>query len=161
MIPFAGHAGIALIIAFLLKTDPLITVIGSILPDLDSLTVLFKIKWTEGHRKITHSLLFLTPFIILSIINPLFTSLLIGVITHYISDLDSWGIPLLYPFSNKYYSIVKVNHSKSFDKPEKYINEFFKKRGLRFYIEWLLLIIGIILNWSYITNLIGAVLWLY
>lgn len=158
MITFAGHAGVALITAFLLGIDPLIALIGGFLPDVDSITFLLKIKWNKGHRKITHSLLFLAPFVILSFINPFFLPLAVGILTHYVTDLDYWGIPLFYPFTNKYYSINKVDHTKSFDSPDKYLKDFFKKRGKRFWIEWGLLAVGILLNRNYLTALLNTLL---
>ena len=158
MIPFVGHAGVALIIAFLLRIDPLLTVIGSFIPDIDFVTSLLKVKWSKGHRRLTHSLLFITLFIVLSLVSPFFIPLAVGLATHYATDLDSWGIPLFYPFNNKYYSIKKINHGKSFENPQAYIKEFFRKRGLMFWIEWALLALGIILNWGYIAALVKTML---
>lgn len=163
MIPFAGHAGTALIIAWLFNLDPLLVLIGSVLPDIDMILILFKTPWEKAHRKITHSLLFLLPFIILSLINPFFIPILIGLITHFITDLDHWGIPLFYPFNKKDYSIIKIKHNKknSYSGPKHVLFSFFKKHDYKFWIEFALLAIGITLNWNYITNFIGAILGLY
>lgn len=152
---FAGHVGVALIIAYLFRLNPLLAVIGGVLPDLDSILFFFGVKWTTAHRKITHSLLFLTPFVILSLFVPIAWALVAGLVTHLAMDLDHWGVPFLYPFIKREYSVMKIDHhlGNEFDSPIDAIKEFFKTR--KAVIEFIILIVGVALTWDYWINLLN------
>jgi membrane-bound metal-dependent hydrolase YbcI (DUF457 family) len=155
MMVFAGHVGLALVFAYLLKLDPLLVLIGAVLPDFDALPSVFGIKFGKTHRKITHSLLI--PLLLLFLSNwfPILMPLSVGLLIHLLGDLDHWGAPLLYPLSKKYYSIMPVNHSiKSYDSPIEGVIGWFNKRDLLFWIEWLMLITGLIITYDYWINLI-------
>lgn len=104
--------------------------LGSVLPDIDHKNsfigrrlkvISFALHHTVGHRGLTHSPLFI---IALSTILSLFVlqlsgftklisflfvlGLFFGMLSHLIMDsLTKGGIPLLYPFSKKHYSIGK------------------------------------------------------
>ncbi len=152
--PFAGHAGIALITSWLLGINPLITLIGGVLPDLDVVLTMLGVNFNKAHRKITHSLLFIIILLPL-LLTPSGYPLIIGVITHLITDLDHWGLPLLYPLSNKHYSIMSINHSKNLSSTNEGIIKWFTNRGIKFWIEWALLIIGLILTRDYWLKLLS------
>ena len=154
MMIFAGHTGIALIAAYLIKQDPLLMLIGGVMPDLDAILSILGANFGKTHRKITHSIILPIITGILSIWLPAFIPITIGVLIHFITDMDHWGIPLLYPIIKDEYSLIKIDHSKSYKTTKEAIKEWFKNRDAKFYIEWALLIIGIIINWGYIINIL-------
>jgi len=158
--PFAGHAGAALIVAGLFGLNPLLVLLGSLIPDLDAVIQLFGVKWTSGHRKITHSLLFLNLFLVSAVFFPVMLPVAIGLVTHFVTDLDHWGLPLFYPFSSKCYSVMKVDHKRGndYDSAEHCISEWFKRRDWKFYFEWGLLGLGIFLTWGYWVSLLSFLL---
>jgi len=161
MMPFAGHAGLSLVIAGLFNLNPLLVLIGGLIPDLDSLFVFFSPGFTKYHRKITHSLLFLNLILVSAVFFPIMIPIVIGLSAHYIVDLDHWGIPLFYPFSEKRYSVMKVTNKKAYDKGVDCVSDWFKKRGVGFWLEWILLGLGITLTWSYWVNLLNYLLVLF
>ncbi|HWO75550.1 MAG TPA: metal-dependent hydrolase [Bacillus sp. (in: firmicutes)] len=93
---------------------------GSILPDLDHpksklgskcILLSYPIYWVFGHRKATHSLLFVGIVAIISLIFSLLFGwslyypfgLTLGVFSHIIGDaLTNSGVPLLYPNKRKF-----------------------------------------------------------
>lgn len=154
MMIFAGHLGIALITAYLIRQDPLLLAIGGILPDLDAILSILGASFGKTHRKITHSLILPITTGVLSIWLPILIPITIGIIIHFITDMDHWGIPLLYPLKKEEYSLFKMDHTKNYKTTSDAIKEWFKNRDKKFYLEWALLIIGIILTKDYFINLI-------
>lgn len=106
------------------------SVIGSLIPDIDhrksyigrkakiTSAVLNK---TLGHRGVTHSPIIMTIFIGIMymltkliiythLLKFLFIGLLTGVISHIFLDfLTKGGIPLLYPFNKKRFSLLRIS----------------------------------------------------
>jgi len=158
MMTFAGHIGISLIVAFFLNLNPLLTLIGGVLPDLDILLFFLGKSWNKAHRKLSHSLLVPVVLLILSLFFPILLPVLIGVIVHLFADMDSWGVPLFYPFVKREFSFFKMNHETGLNHPIDYIKVWFKNRGRKFYLEWALLVIGLILTWDYWIKLIVSVI---
>ncbi len=159
MMIFAGHVGMALIAAFLFKLDPLLMVIGGVLPDFDVFLSFIGFKWGSVHRKFTHSLLFPALLFVFSFWFPVLIPVSVGVLVHFIGDLDHWGLPLFYPFSGKFYSLIKVNHhSHNFKSALEGVINWFSNRGSMFWFEWSLFIIGFFLTIDYWINLISFLL---
>lgn len=91
-------------------------VVSALFPDIDGLFLLFS-NSLKGHRLATHSLLFgfllaaacaLTLYLAykrkISILK-LFAVSATGVLAHFLLDsLVVWGVPLFYPFSDRFYS---------------------------------------------------------
>lgn len=156
MMLFAGHVGVALIIAYLLRINPLLTVIGAVIPDLDVLPFYLGMGFNKIHRKISHSFLVPVSIFLLSIPFPILLPIGIGVISHFITDLDHWGIPILYPFIKKEFSIIKVKHDdgNTYQSPGVVIKYWFSSRGWKFWLEWALLLIGVFLTLDYWLGLV-------
>ncbi len=138
-----GHIGVALIFSRIFNTNPLWTALGGILPDFDTIGFLLGYKWSSVHRKFTHSLIFLLVCGLLSLVFPVFISITIGVISHFLMDLDKWGIPLFYPFYKGEVSIVKMDHSCNHNAPFGFLYEWIRSKWA--IIEISLFIIGILL----------------
>lgn len=153
MMPFAGHAGLSLITSLLTGFNPLLVLIGSVIPDLDSVVSFFGVSFNKVHRKITHSLLFLIMLLLSSIFVPLLLPIAIGVIIHLVADLDHCGVSLLYPFSKKRYSVLKINNKNEYDSVTKCLKAFFKQHYLKFVAEVALLVTGLMLSWGYWASL--------
>jgi membrane-bound metal-dependent hydrolase YbcI (DUF457 family) len=158
MMPFAGHAGLALIVSSLTGLNPLLVVIGSLIPDFDSILSFFGASLSKVHRKGTHSLLFFIVLLFSSIFIPLLLPISIGVIVHLVADLDHWGLPLFYPFSRKRYSVLKVDQRNKHESVGGYLKDFFTKHYLKFLGEVTLLIVGLFLTWGYWMNFFNNLL---
>jgi membrane-bound metal-dependent hydrolase YbcI (DUF457 family) len=94
----------------------LVLLISALFPDIDGLALLFSGK-LEGHRLLTHSLIFSLVFPVICAsafyfiykkkveIYKLYVASLFGVLIHiFLDSLIVWGSPLFYPFSDKFYS---------------------------------------------------------
>jgi len=146
MMIFCGHIGVALIIAGLLKLDPIITLIGAVIPDLDALMFLTGKHWYKFHRKLTHSLLFLLAPLPFAGVPNIMIPLFFGILSHLIVDFIWYpGLRIFYPFSNKKYYIFDSIYSKWFkeDTPIIAIRNWFH-RPKWFFGELTILIIGAI-----------------
>ncbi len=147
MMTFCGHIGAALITAGLLKLNPVLTIIGAVLPDLDILMCLTGRHWYDYHRKLTHSLLFLLAFIIPAFFYGFMTPISFGILSHLIIDSISYpGIMLLYPFSRKKFYILKSKQSKKFKEDTPIIaikNWLYNTKEIL--IESVILMIGLII----------------
>lgn len=154
MMVFAGHVGIALILAYLFNLNPLLTTLGGVLPDLDAIFYFIGKSWVEAHRKVTHSIFLPLTLFIFSINIPYLFPVGVGVLIHFATDIDEWGLPLFFPFSNKRYTFFKKDNRVEHAGPVGFIKKWFRERGWTFYLEWMLLIIGIILNWDYLIGLL-------
>ena len=137
-----GHVGLALIFSKIFGTNPLLTALGGILPDFDSIGFFLGIKWSKIHRKFTHSLLFLLIVGLLSLIASPFFAISIGVISHFIGDLDRWGIPLFYPFYKSEISIMRMDHSNDGGTPYDFLKKWVRSREML--IEAVLFLIGLL-----------------
>ena len=144
MMTFAGHIGLALIVAYILRIDPVLTMAGAVLPDTD-VVLSFFFPFEKVHRKFTHSLLFLLIFGMLSFFFPVLFPVVIGIVTHFIADLDKWGLPLFWPLSSRHYSLTRISHKHNLSSPQEGVLAWFKRRGPEFWLEWLLLGSGIFL----------------
>jgi len=147
MMTFCGHIGVALITAGLFKLNPVLTIIGAVIPDLDILMSLTGRHWYDYHRKLTHSLLFLLAFIIPSFFYGFMIPISFGILSHIIIDsMSHSGVMLLYPFSRKKFRISKLKQSKKFkeDTPIMMIkNWLYNTREIL--IESVILIIGLVM----------------
>jgi inner membrane protein len=96
-----SHAVLGLALSEALMLNPLIVVLGSLIPDIDYLVGL-------THRTITHSLLFLIPTCLITWRfkgKRTAFALLIGLSSHLILDaVTVKGVPLFFPL-NQYYSL--------------------------------------------------------
>lgn len=137
-----GHLGVGLIIAALARfnsLDALLVVIGSVIPDLDTIPYLFGVDYRKTHRTITHSI-----FI------PLITALIsipltIGLVIHLLFDLMFYpGTKLFYPFSNREFYFFKGKRKKYYD-PALLIHDWFNNKRVMFF-EFFLLILGVFLT---------------
>jgi inner membrane protein len=100
------HVMLGMALSEALMLQPLISVLGSFIPDIDYLIGI-------AHRTITHSLIFLviSCFLVYKIKDKKIAfAFLIGIASHFIIDsLTPMGIPLLYPLTNTYYSFNILN----------------------------------------------------
>ncbi|MBD3312367.1 hypothetical protein GF352_02865 [archaeon] len=137
-----GHLGVGLIVSALAgfnSFDALMLVIGSIIPDFDTIPYLFGVDYRKTHRTITHS-----------IFMPLVTALIsipltIGLVIHLLFDVMFYpGTKLFYPFSQKEFYVIKGRLKKYYD-PLLMISDWFKKKRIMAF-ELLLLFIGIFLS---------------
>ena len=99
------HLLFSLMIALITGLNPVLMIIGALLPDIDNpesiIGQLFK-KVSEkiyekyNHRGLTHSILFIMPLMIIP-------SLGIGALTHILLDLmTKSGVQLMYPNKTRY-----------------------------------------------------------
>lgn len=151
---FAGHVGAALIIAYLFNLNPLLTTLGGVLPDLDAIFYFFGKSWVEAHRKVTHSLFLPLTLFMFSINIPYLLPVAVGTIIHFVTDIDQWGIPLFFPFSNKRYTFFKKSSKVEHMGPVDYIKKWFRERDWTFYLEWVLFGLGVYLNMDYLIGLL-------
>lgn len=118
----AGHIGIPLILAYLLRLNPVVTILCGILPDLVD-----KPLWAMevgGGRYIGHTLLFV---FLVSVAFSLWKrkhglAALVGGISHLLLDLDAL-VPWLYPF--KEYDFYEKKFSFS-----EFVREYLTFSGL-------------------------------
>nr|MBD3312170.1 hypothetical protein [archaeon] len=102
------HALIGLGLSEALMLNPLIVIIGAVIPDIDYLINL-------PHRTITHSLLFIIPACLITWRlkgKRAGLALLVGLTSHLMLDAaTTQGVPLLYPLSNYYgFSLFNSNN---------------------------------------------------
>lgn len=95
----------------------------SLVPDIDLAIYLLKHKlknnqFAHHHRDLLHKpIFFLIPGIALYLISPEFGSIwIVGTLLHFVHDTfeGGWGIMWLYPFSKKYYTLVRYSPQKVF-----------------------------------------------
>ena len=83
-------------------------VCSCMIPDIDQ-----KIKWL-GHRRQTHSILFLAMFVVLAIFiqRDVTIGLILGIWSHLQIDMfNSKGIELFWPFNTKNYSLCSLKYN--------------------------------------------------
>ena len=138
MFIFPGHFGLGLIICGITGftgMSALLVMIGSILPDLDTIPYLFGVGYRKTHRTFTHSMFM--PLITAFISAPL----TLGIIVHLLFDLIPYpGVKLFFPFSSKEVYLYKGKLEKYHD-PKLLIKDWLhNKRFIAF--ESSLLILG-------------------
>ncbi len=138
MLAFPGHFGVGLIFSRLADLNPLLVIIGSLLPDFDALPYFFGFDYRKNHRTFLHSMFI--PLIIAFISIPV----AIGIMLHLLVDLTTYpGIKLFYPLSDKEFFIYKSSNKK-YDNPINFIKDIVKnKRYLAF--ETSIFLLGVLL----------------
>ena len=94
-------------------------VCSCMIPDIDQ-----KIKWL-GHRRQTHSILFLAMFWLLWMLYPsgVTIGMIMGIWSHMAIDmLNSKGIELYYPFNTKNYSLCSLKYNGIGEKIIRYVS---------------------------------------
>lgn len=124
MFAFPGHFGFGLILAGLTNLDAVLVLIGSLLPDLDSILVLFGIPYRKAHRTFFHSIFVPS---ILYLVSP---ALALGFIGHLFVDLWFYpGIKILLPFSEREFYFYKGDFKK-YHKPKVFLKEALANKRL-------------------------------
>ncbi|MFA4646997.1 metal-dependent hydrolase [Pyrococcus kukulkanii] len=104
------HASIPTI-AYLSFLNPgplnlIMLILGSVFPDFD--------VFAKEHRSYLHSLLFLIPLALLSLLLPWLKMFAVGVAFHLALDAFSGVVPFLYPWKRKGYGLELIVRMKDF-----------------------------------------------
>lgn len=136
MLAFPGHFGVGLIIAGLTGFNPLLVIIGSLLPDLDAIPVFFGFNYRRNHRTLLHNVFVLSLTFLISL------PLAVGYAFHLLVDLSTYpGIRLFHPFSKKEFFILRSNNKKYYN-PLSFMKDTMRnKRYLAF--EFAIALIGV------------------